>query len=229
MSGDQLAADLAEAGRVLAAEGLVTAFGHVCARRDATRLVITPPHPLGSLRPTDTFAELDTRASDLPDAAPREAWIHLAVLRARPEAGAVCRAQPPVATSLAAGGVPITPLHGQGALLGPRVPVFDEAELIRDEARARRLADALGPAPAVLMRGNGAVTVGATVSEAVARMWVLEASARMRLTAGVGTPRPLSEREQDAWRRNDRELLARIWAWLRAASAPEANPTGRAS
>ncbi|GAA2848807.1 hypothetical protein GCM10020220_042790 [Nonomuraea rubra] len=68
--------------------------------------------------------------------------------------------------------MPILPLHGQGAFLGPEVPVFDDAVLVRDRARGRALAEHLADAPALVMRGNGAVTVGASVGEAVALMWV---------------------------------------------------------
>src|SRR5215203_5139798 len=71
---------------------------------------------------------------------------------------------------------------------------------VRDQDRADALADRLGQAPALLLRGNGAVTVGASIGEAVARMWVLEASARMNLVAAAaGTPAALPDHEQAAW------------------------------
>ena len=101
----------------------------------------------------------------MPTGVPREAWIHLAIARRRPDVGAICRAQPATATA-----APILALHGQGAFLGPRVPVFSDAILVRDQARGEALAEKLGQAPALLLRGNGAVTVGADIGEAVARM-----------------------------------------------------------
>lgn len=207
-------AELVTAGRVLADRGLVSAFGHVSCRLGGGTLLITPPRPLGSLCAGDPFVEL---RSEVDDRAPREAWLHLAVARSRPDVRAICRAQPCTATALAATGVPIVPLHGQGSLLGQRVPVFDEAELVRDPDRAERVADCLGGEPAVVLRGNGAVTVGATVGEAVALMWVLETSAIVNQLAGTrGDLRPLSEMEQRAWRAAGPELLARIWDWLSA-------------
>ncbi|MCK2216075.1 class II aldolase/adducin family protein [Actinomadura sp. ATCC 31491] len=182
--------ELVAAGRALAGAGLVTAFGHVSVRIAPDRLLMTPPSPLGTLTPASPYAEIPLDANDLPAGAPREAWIHVELARARPGAGAICRAQPPVATALAAAGVPIRPLHGQGAFLGPEVPVFDDAVLVRDRERGRALAERLGAAPAVILRGNGAVTVGATAGETVALMWVLEASARMNATAwSVTTPK----------------------------------------
>ncbi|GAA2895936.1 hypothetical protein GCM10020220_102480 [Nonomuraea rubra] len=75
---------LADAGRVLAAAGLVTAFGHVSARLPADRLLMTPPVPLGTLTPGAPYAEIPLDAPGLPANAPREAWIHVEIARARP-------------------------------------------------------------------------------------------------------------------------------------------------
>jgi HCOMODA/2-hydroxy-3-carboxy-muconic semialdehyde decarboxylase len=218
---ERLVDDLIAAGHALHRTGLVTAFGHVSGRVADDRLLITPPMSLGRLTRDSEWTELDLTADTLPAGVPREAWIHLAVARRRTDVGAICRAQPPVATALASAGVPIVPLHGQGAFVGPRVPVFDDAVLMRDETRAEALAERLGETPALLLRGNGAVTVGADVGEAVARMWVLEASARMNsVAAAAGTPAPLSDDEQAAWRGVAAEILARIWADLRDPVQP---------
>jgi HCOMODA/2-hydroxy-3-carboxy-muconic semialdehyde decarboxylase len=212
--------ELVAAGHALSQAGLVTAFGHVSCRVADDRLLITPPMPLGRLTPESAWTELYLDADTLAAGVPREAWIHLTIARRRRDVGAICRAQPPTATALASAGVPIVPLHGQGAFLGSCVPVFDDAVLIRDRARAEALADRLGQEPALLLRGNGAVTVGADVGEAVARMWVLEASARMNfVAAAAGTPNPLSDDEQAAWRDVAPELLGRIWRDLRQAGA----------
>jgi ribulose-5-phosphate 4-epimerase/fuculose-1-phosphate aldolase len=223
MTVDRLIADLVDGGRVLAAERLVTAFGHLSGRSRAGRLVITPPRPLGSLDAAGAagaFTELPLHdGAELPAGTPREAWIHMAIARTRPDVNAICRAQPVVATALTAVDVPILPLHGQGSLLGPQVPVFDDARLVRDEQRGRRLAEGLGAGRAIVLRGNGAVTTGATVGEAVALMWVLEASAVInQLAAAAGTPRPLRPRDQDAWRAAGGELLDRIWNRLKESS-----------
>ena len=218
---EKLIDELVAGGHALHRAGLVTAFGHVSCRVADHRLLITPPMPLGRLTPGAEWTELDLDASTLPAGVPREAWIHLAIARRRPDVGAICRAQPPVATALASAGVPIVPLHGQGAFLGPRVPVFDDAVLVRNEARAVALAEQLADEPALLLRGNGAVTVGADIGGAVARMWVLEASAQMNsVAASAGTPTPLSADEQAAWRGVSAEILGRIWADLRHPALP---------
>ena len=213
---EELVEELVAAGHALYRAQLVTAFGHLSCRTAGSRWLITPPMPLGRLGLESEFSELDPDADELPVGVPREAWIHLAIARRRPEVSAICRAQPPTATALASAAVPIVPLHGQGSFLGTQVPVFDDAILVRDLDRADALADRLGQAPALLMRGNGAVTVGASIGEAVARMWVLEASARMNaVAAAAGTPAALPDHEQVAWRAVSTEILGRIWSDLR--------------
>ncbi|MDO5500163.1 MAG: class II aldolase/adducin family protein [Propionibacteriaceae bacterium] len=207
--------ELWAAGRVLAAEGLVNAFGHISVRTDERTMVITPPVALGTLDAASPRDGVDLGATDLPAGTPKEAWIHVAIYRARPDVQAICRAQPEYATALAAAGVPIRPLHGQGSFLGDRVPVFGDSRLVRDLGRAESLATALGGADGLVMRGNGAVTVGAGLAEAVARMFVLEKSARMNsIAAAAGAPEPLPTDEQDAWRATSAELLGRIWTYL---------------
>lgn len=218
--------DLWAAGRALAAEGLVNAFGHVSVRVEDTTMAITPPVALGTLRPSSTGDRVDLRATELPAGTPKEAWIHVAIYRARPGVRAICRAQPEYATALASASVPILPLHGQGTFVGDRVPVFADSRLVRDLGRAESLAGALGDADALIMRGNGAVTVGASLPEAVARMWVLEKSARMNsIAASAGAPEPLPQPERDSWRTTSSELLGRIWTYLTDLHAPREEPT----
>lgn len=215
--------ELIEAGRVLAGAGLVTAFGHVSSRVGEQELLITPPQPLGRLTHKGPWAALSVTAAELPAGCPKEAWIHLAIASRRPDVGAICRAQPEVATALVSTDVPVLALHGQGTFVGSPVAVFDDACLIRDRLRAQQLAAELGSRSAIVLRGNGAVTVGRNIGEAVARMWVLEVSARMNsIAAASGTPRPLSATEQAKWLATEPELLHRIWWHLReSASAPQ--------
>lgn len=79
----------------------------------------------------------------------------------------------------------------------------------------------------MLLRGNGAITLGATPGLAVARMWVLAAACEVYLAArgaretmgtGFGTPcsvTPLSADEIASWRAAGDELLPRLWEHLR--------------
>ena len=160
--------DILGAAHALAAEGLVTAFGHVSAREEGQdSFLITPPRPLGSLGPDESLLEVSLAGDELPEGVPGEAWIHWAIYNSRPDVGGICRAQPPISTALTSAGVPIRPLHGQGAFLGEEVPVYDDARLIRDREAGEELAERLGSAGGIIMRGNGAVTVG----KASGRRW----------------------------------------------------------
>ena len=209
--------DVIAAAGALDAEGLVTAFGHVSVRElEQDSFLITPPKPLGSLEPDESLLEVSLAKDKLPEGVPGEAWIHWAIYKSRPEVGGICRAQPPISTAVTSAGMPIRPLHGQGAFLGEEVPVYDDARLIRGREAGEALAGDLGDAGGIIMRGNGAVTVGKSVGAAVARMWVLEVSAEINRTAAtVGAPRALSEEELSYWESVSEEILERIWSYLK--------------
>ena len=210
--------DLTAAARALAAAGLVNAFGHVSAREGEDGFLITPPKPLGSLGPDDSVLEVSLTEAELPDGVPGEAWVHWAIYKSRPDARGICRAQPPITTAVTSAGMVIRPLHGQGALLGEEVPVYDDARLIRGREAGEALAERLGGVGGIIMRGNGAVTVGKSVGAAVARMWVLEVSAEINRTAATaGTPRVLDRDEFSYWESVGEEILERIWSYLKAS------------
>jgi HCOMODA/2-hydroxy-3-carboxy-muconic semialdehyde decarboxylase len=210
--------DAIAAGRALAAAGLVTAFGHVSTREGEDGFFITPPKPLGSLEPDEPLLEISLAEEELPEGVPGEAWIHWAIYKSRPEVEGICRAQPPISTAVTSAGVPIRSLHGQGAFLGEEVPVYDDARLIRSRDAGEALAKRLGDAGGVVMRGNGAVTVGKSIGTAVARMWVLEVSAEInRTAAAVGTPQVLNGEEFSYWESVSDQILERIWSYLKAS------------
>jgi HCOMODA/2-hydroxy-3-carboxy-muconic semialdehyde decarboxylase len=217
---------VAEAANVLARLGLVTAYGHVSARAGEVML-ITPAADLADVTASQVIAVPLTAAPPLPAGVPAEAWAHLALYRARPDAAAIARAQPVSGLAAAATTTSLVPLHGQAAWLGESVPVHDSATLLRSPELAERAARSLAVGEAVLLRGNGAITLGATPGLAVARMWVLAAACEIYLAArgiretmgtGFGTPysvTPLSADEIASWRAAGDELLPRLWQHLR--------------
>lgn len=209
-------AEVVTAARTLAALGLVTAFGHMSARR-GDHMLITPATDLG-LATEDTLLEIPLWTDMLPPDAPGEAWMHLAVYQAWPDVAAVARAQPEA--MFAAGAVtsrsPL--LHGQGALLGEVIPVHDDARLMCSAGVAGPAARALGAADALVLRGNGAITTGRTPGHAAARMWLLATTCRVYLaTRQAGTGTALTADEIAAWRAVAPPLLYRLWAHLRRA------------
>jgi HCOMODA/2-hydroxy-3-carboxy-muconic semialdehyde decarboxylase len=212
--------EVAEAANVLARLGLVTAYGHVSARAGASML-ITPAADLARVTGASVLeVPLEVTADGtLPAGVPAEAWAHLALYQARPDAAAIARAQPASAFAAAATARSLVPLHGQAAWLGESVPVHDGAALLRSPERAQSAARSLPAGEALLLRGNGALTLGATPGIAVARMWLLSATCDVYLAASAAAdparPTPLSGDEVASWRAVRDELLPRLWEHLR--------------
>jgi ribulose-5-phosphate 4-epimerase/fuculose-1-phosphate aldolase len=204
------------AARALAAHGLVDAFGHVSAR-DGDVALITPAVPMAAVADAGELVELPLgELEELPAGAPKEAWIHWAIYRRRPEVGAICRGQPASPLAVAAVADELPAVLGQGAIAGSPVPVFPDSRLVRDRDHAVELAEAMGEAPSLIMRGNGALASASTPGRAMARLYLLERSAETWLrAAAVGEPRPLSAEEASAWQAAGEELLERLWDHLR--------------
>jgi len=204
---------LVEAAHVLSSLGLVTAYGHVSVRLDRSML-ITPAADLATVTESAVL-DVPLDASSLPAGTPAESWAHLALYRARQDARSVARAQPGSAFAAAATTDALVPLHGQEAWLGELVPVHDSAHLLRSADLADRAARSLPTGEALLLRGNGALTLGATPGVAVARMWLLSAACDVWLAARAsGHPRPLAAAEIASWRAAQDELLPRLWQHL---------------
>jgi HCOMODA/2-hydroxy-3-carboxy-muconic semialdehyde decarboxylase len=235
---EALRGEVAEAANGLARLGLVTAYGHVSARAGESML-ITPAADLARVTASGVIevplAAGSQPAGTLPAGAPAEAWAHLALYRARPDAAAIARAQPPGAFAVAAAVTRMVPLYGQAAWLGESVPVHDHAELLRSPDQAERAARCLPAGEALLLRGNGAVTLGASPGLAVARMWLLAAACDVYLAALAasgaasegGPVTPLSAGEIASWRAVGGELLPRLWQHLR--SRPGSSGSSRSS
>jgi HCOMODA/2-hydroxy-3-carboxy-muconic semialdehyde decarboxylase len=206
--------ELAEAAHVLSRLGLVTAYGHVSARAGSAML-ITPAADMATVTES-AIVQVPLAAVTLPPAAPAEAFAHLALYQARPDAAAIARAQPASAFAAAATATFLAPLHGQAAWLGESVPVHDSAMLLRSAELAGRAASSLPAGEALLLRGNGAITLGAAPGIAVARMWLLSAACDAFLAARAGgTVKPLTADEITSWRAVQDELLPRLWQHLR--------------
>jgi HCOMODA/2-hydroxy-3-carboxy-muconic semialdehyde decarboxylase len=222
--------EIAEAANVLSRLGLVTAFGHVSARAGDSML-ITPAADLAGVTAADVLEVPLGALALLPAGVPAEAWAHVALYRARPDAAAIARAQPLSAYAAAATAASLVPLHGPAAWLGESIPVHDSATLLRSPELAERAARSLPSGEALLLRGNGALTMGATPGIAVARMWLLAAACDVYLAArrageatgpAIGPPlrvTPLSADEIASWRAAGDELLPRLWQHLRRRPA----------
>lgn len=206
------------ASRALARHGLVHAYGHCSLRLDEAHILVSPAKPLGLVSNADPclVVPLD---GPLPDGVLGEVRIHREIYRRRPDVGGIVRAMPRDAMTL--GTLRRTPLprHGMGAYFAPQPALWDDPQLLRSDAQASALADTLGPGRAILMRGNGTVTAGASLEEAVVLTYYLEDACRIELaclaTAAQGavmTPEETTARATWSGR-----ILERMWDYLTQA------------
>jgi len=219
--------DIVRACRILAAESLVEAFGHVSARLSGSSFLITPRKGLASV----TATELLTVRVDVgrdgplmvvegdPAALPVEAAIHAAIYEARPDVGGIVRDHAEASSVLGICGVPIRPLHALGAVGPVIVPTSDASELVADWPAGHELAAVLVTSSAAVLRGNGRVVVGVSVAEACTRAILVEESARLLLKALSAGLRPqfLSQDEIESAIRDiasPRQIL-RVWEHYR--------------
>jgi ribulose-5-phosphate 4-epimerase/fuculose-1-phosphate aldolase len=225
---DRLREQVTDACAVLVAFGIVGAFGHVSARvPGTTNLLITPRMPL-SLVDAASLVTYDLASGATDGDQPLEVHMHSAIYAARPDVNAICRIHAPYVAALAAAATPLPAVHGFGTNLGPLVPVHPELRLITDPALGASLAATLSHGDAVLVRANGAVTVGESVAAATARALILEESARTWMLARAAGLDPLHMTPDEvAGRRSDdagREL-ERLWQF---AVAKARSSSGRA-
>ena len=125
--------------------------------------------------------------------APFEAWLHAAIMRAKPRVTAITRIHARAANIFSVCDRQLEPVHNHGSFFSGGVPVFFKPDLISNETLGAEVAEALGDRPAMLLRGNGQVTVGRTLPEAVMMAIYLEEAAQILYGAlQIGTPIPLT-------------------------------------
>lgn len=198
---DGLRADVAEAARRLATEGLlIGTAGNVSAvDPDSDTVAVTATGVvLADCRPDDvTVVDRAGVVVEGTLAPTSELALHLAVLAAS-GAGAVVHTHAPHATALGCVHDSLPVLHYQQMLLGGAIRVapystFGTRELAGDVVAA------LEGRRAALMANHGAVTVGSTLDEAVENALLLEWCCELfERASALGTPRPLDEAQQAA-------------------------------
>ncbi|KAF1685100.1 class II aldolase [Pseudoxanthomonas broegbernensis] len=216
---EALARTVRVAARALGRAGLVHAYGHCSARIDAASFLVAPSRPLGLVQPGQACSVVPLDGP-LPEGVLPEVRIHREIYRRRPDVGGVARVQAPKTMSLSVLGLTPVARHGFGAYFHPRPPLWDEPLLLRSDPQARQLAEQLGQARAIVMRGNGAVTAGESLQAAVVLAWYLEDAARVELDCLAAGPHTLPTcftDEQSAVRATwNGRLLERMWDYLTA-------------
>lgn len=196
---DRLRADVAQAGRQLAAGGLVSGLAGNVSARTRELVAVTPTGGrLATLRPEEiAIVDLAGVLVDAPLAPTSELPFHLAIYE-RYEAGAVVHTHPPMATAVACVVDELPCMHYSLLTLGGSVRVARYATFGTDDLAAS-VVDALDGRTAALMASHGAVTYGENLQAAVDATELLEWACTVYVHArACGTPRALADDERRA-------------------------------
>lgn len=201
-------------GALLLWQELRDVYGHVSCRMpsgDGFYLGMVRVQPSGQIYPALAF-DSEGRALDEIQG-PSEIFLHTEIYRARPEVMAIAHAHPHTATALSATRQSIYAVNMQSRQFGDGLPTF-RGDLVHSTEMAAELAATMGDEVAILLRGHGAVTVGAHVPEAVTHMLALEQAAQQILWAkpfGGADPLPAHLRKIPSKRTAG--LLGETYQW----------------
>ena len=198
---------LIAANRILANEGVVDAFGHVSVRdpRDPKRFVLARSRAPALVELADLMEfGLDGTPIDARGRTPYgERMIHAAVYAARPDVLSVVHHHAYGVLPFTITATPLRPVIHTASVIGAEIPVWDIRTtfgatdmLVRTIEQGRDLAAALADNTCILMRGHGAVVVGASVQQAVLTAIYLQINANVLLQSlPLGVPEGLSAQE----------------------------------
>ena len=228
-----------EACRILDHYRLIHGYGHASARCEGGKtILITPRKALLLVRSPREIVEIDLegnvvaasgrsasktgkQSQTLP---PVEFYLHTEIYRTRPDVQAICRTHGVFALTLSVLGRKLGCVHELAVRVGREVPLYDSAALIATAEEGRGAARALGEGRALLLRGNGAVTVGASLEEAVVNAIHLETSAEVQWRAScIDEPVWIAGDERTGeyakLARREYEAVRRPWDYYLAKSA----------
>ena len=216
MNVGDLARRVRVAGRALARHGLVHAYGHCSARIDEEHFLVSPPRALGLIKPNEECSTVSIHGP-LPPGVLGEVRIHRDIYRNRPDVRGIIRSTPPKAMTLGAMRLTPRPRYGYGAYFAPQPPLWDDPRLLRSDGLAQQLAETLGDASAIFMRGNGLVTAGWSIEEALVLTWYAEDASRVELdflAANMAHVGLLTEEQIEARATWAGRIRERMWEYL---------------
>ncbi len=153
--------------------------GNLSARIDQDRFFVTPTKTdKAKLEPEDLM-EVEINSHRVPEGASTEVGLHRAIYQKFPSVHAVVHAHPDKVLALAEAGLAPDP-----KLLPAGGSILDRVSWIDDfppgsRSLAQEVTMGIARAPALVIAAHGAVTIGATVDQAVLRMIKLERLALM--------------------------------------------------
>lgn len=178
--------ELVAASRRLHSMGWVANHdGNISVRLTGKRLLITPTaYSKADVDDSSLIiVDLDGKVLEGRKKPFSELELHLAAYRARPEIEVVLHAHPPCATAFGLAGLELSPVAMPELVvsLGDRIPTLPRAMPKTPEA-VKGVEAAAAQVDAMLLGGNGALTLGADLSQALLRMELVEHYAKI-LTA----------------------------------------------
>lgn len=220
--------DLFTACRILSRQGLVKGFGHMSARiPDSDLFLLTPRISLALVKESDLIVlNLKGKVVQGKSSPPFEAPLHAAIFNGRADVQAIARIHGRRAGFFSVTDRILEPVHNHGSFFHGGVPVFPKTDLISTKELGEQVVALLGRRPAILLRGNGQVSVGRSIPEAVIMAIYLEEAADMLYGAlQIGTPVILSSAESD--RRKEETLppvdLERAWNFYKGKTEKRIN------
>lgn len=146
--------------------------------------------------------------------------IHTAIMKARPDVGAVVHTHWPQVVAFAATGMPLRAISHDATLFVPdRLARYEYGDLITTGEQGEAVAAALGDRPALLLAHHGMVTVGADLAEAVVTAVMLERAARYQLLTASAAPLFSYSSDAEAVSKRDKHFtrsnIEAAWAYLR--------------
>jgi ribulose-5-phosphate 4-epimerase/fuculose-1-phosphate aldolase len=199
--------ELVVANRILANEGVVDAFGHISVRHPDN-----PGHYLMSCSRSPELVTLDdimefTLEGEIVGENDRKPYaerhIHGGILERRADIVSVVHNHSHEIIPFSVTQTPLRPLMHVTGVIGEHVPVWDIADrfggtnlLVTNMEQGRDLAEKMGDARVVLMRGHGCAVAAASIKAAVLTAIYTQVNAKLQLQAmPLGEVRYLSAEE----------------------------------
>ena len=205
------------AARALARHGLGHAYGHISARLDGETFLVCAPKPMGLIAVGEAGDVVPIEGA-LPDGVLGEVRCHQQIYRRRSDVNGICRTFLSHVMTLSTMRLTPRARHGFASYFAPSPPLWDDAALLRSDEAAGRLAETLGDARAIVMRGNGAIMTGASVEESIVMAFYLEEAAKTELAVLAAgdrvTPVEMTEAEAEARAVSSGRIFERMWDYL---------------
>lgn len=186
--------DIVIANRILAAEDVVDAFGHVSLRHPDN-----PDHYLLARSRSPELVTMDdimefTLDGDIVGDDSRKPYaerhIHGGIYERRPDVQSVVHNHAQAIIPFSITKTPLRPVMHVTGVIGEQVPVWDIEDkfggtslLVTNMDQARDLAEKMGQARVVLMRGHGCAIAGGSIKEVVLTAIYTQVNAKLQLQA----------------------------------------------